>query len=57
MWKFVVLCLFVATLAACAAIKTHPVATVVAVAKGVGVTVKTLNQINNCEAKKDESGK
>lgn len=52
MWKFVVICLFVVTLAACAAMKAHPIATVTAVAKGVGVTIQSLNKISECEAKK-----
>lgn len=51
MWKYVVVALFAITLAACAAIKNHPAAVAVSVVKGVGVTIQSLNKINNCEVK------
>lgn len=52
MWKYIVIGLVAVTMAACAAIKNHPGAVAVSVVKGVGVTIQSLNKIQECEVKK-----
>ncbi len=49
MWKIVIVCLVVISIAACTAIKQRPRAVVISVAKGVHATVQSMKEIKEKE--------